>query len=70
MSDLYGLFTYIFQNINFKKIVFLYLIFVFINSEYFPVGDLKPINSNTMILGLFLILFYLIIEILININLL
>lgn len=68
MSDLCGLLTYIFNNINIKKYVFLYIIFVFLNSEYFEYVNINIQSYFTK--GVLFIVIFLLIEIFINLEIL
>ena len=68
MSDLCSMFTHIFTGVNIKKYIFLYIVFIFVNSEYFP--DTINGNYSDFGKGLFLILLYMILEIFINLEIL
>jgi hypothetical protein len=78
LNDLYGMCYDILGDINIKSIFFLYLIFVLLSSNIFTkyileqqnINDTNNIDSLILLRGFYLVLIFMLIQILIKINIL
>ena len=78
-NDLYGMCYDILESINFKSLIFLYIIYILLSSNIFSKyileqknidDDKNNIDNIILIKGLYLVLFYMLILILIKMNIL